>query len=92
MYAYDTEAELIKAFFEFIIMFDADILTGYNTDNFDWPYLLKRAEKLNLHANFSRIYGVSAKATPKMFSSNQMGNRESFEIHIPGRISLDVFP
>ncbi len=41
----DNETELLKKFISFIKAKDFDILTAYNGDNFDFPYLFKRIKK-----------------------------------------------
>ncbi|KAH0576980.1 DNA polymerase [Spironucleus salmonicida] len=89
---FETEREVLHAFFQYIKEFDPDLLTGYNIDNFDWPYVFKRAEINNVDVTFSRFSSFKAKATPKTFTSNQLGTRESYDINIPGRVSLDVLP
>lgn len=40
--SFDSEAEMLRAWHQFLIDSDADILTGYNIVNFDLPYLLNR--------------------------------------------------
>lgn len=42
----DTEEEMLMKWRAFLIQSDPDILTGYNVQNFDIPYLLDRAETL----------------------------------------------
>lgn len=43
---------MLEAWAEFVRSVDPDILTGYNINNFDLPYLLDRAKHLKLK-NFS---------------------------------------
>ncbi len=43
-----TEEELIQRFIETVNTEDPDILLGYNSDRYDFPYLTGRAEKLNI--------------------------------------------
>ena len=47
--------------------FDPDVLTGYNTDNFDFPYLISRAKLLGAEFKFSRVKGFECKAVEKVF-------------------------
>jgi len=42
------EAELLRRMKEVILEFNPDILTGYFTDGFDFPYLQTRAQKFNV--------------------------------------------
>ena len=44
----DSERENIKEFFRIIDEVKPDIITGYNSENFDWPYLFERADRLNI--------------------------------------------
>lgn len=37
----------------FIKKLDPDIITGYNTQNFDFPYLIDRAAHLGVGAGFA---------------------------------------
>jgi len=40
---FDTEKDMLGAWARFVLATDPDELTGYNTDNFDMPYLIERA-------------------------------------------------
>merc|ERR1719408_426791 len=55
---FETEAEMLMSFSEFLAQTDPDIITGYNIINFDLPYLLERAEALGL-PSFPRIGRVT---------------------------------
>lgn len=44
----DSERENIAKFFKIIDMIQPDIITGYNSENFDWPFLFERAERLSI--------------------------------------------
>ena len=44
--AYETEPAMLEAFVDYIVETDPDILTGWNFDDFDAPYLLDRLERL----------------------------------------------
>jgi len=44
----DSERETIQKFFRVIDMVKPDIITGYNSENFDWPFLFERAERLSI--------------------------------------------
>lgn len=41
---FDTERAMIAAFFDTLHLLNPDIVTDYNGDGFDWPYLLFRGE------------------------------------------------
>ncbi len=44
----NSERENIEKFFKVIDMIQPDIITGYNSENFDWPFLFERAERLSI--------------------------------------------
>ncbi len=45
----------IKEFVNFIKTYDPDIIVGYNSNGFDWPYLIKRSEVLGLTLDVGRV-------------------------------------
>lgn len=59
VFCFDKEEELIKAWYEFISTVDPDLVIGYNTTNFDFPYLIERAEALGVSVcSLGRIKGM----------------------------------
>jgi len=87
-----TEAELLRAFHEFVIDVDPDIITGYNMCNFDIPYILDRAKALKLSevAELSRVLDCASKTKSATFSSKALGTRDSKDTNIEGRIQMDM--
>ncbi len=75
------EKEMIQAFVKLIKEKDIDILSGYNSSNFDIPYLMKRAEKNGISFHIGR-YDEDVR-------QEHHGLLEA--IRIPGRINLDVY-
>ena len=69
-------------------------LTGYNTDNLDYPYLLTRAQVLGIKEKFvfSRIRSYVSQVVRKVKENQQQGKRETCEIIVPGRILFDMLP
>jgi DNA polymerase delta subunit 1 len=45
---YPTESRLLLGWKEHVVESDPDVITGYNIGNFDLPYVLGRAEALEL--------------------------------------------
>ncbi len=76
-----TEREMINEFTRIIRENDIDAIIGYNSSNFDIPYLIKRAEKTNADFGISR-YGT----VPK---TEHHGLIES--VKIPGRMNIDAY-
>ncbi|WP_456453484.1 DNA polymerase domain-containing protein, partial [Thermococcus sp.] len=79
-----SEREMIKRFIQVVREKDPDVLITYNGDNFDMPYLLKRAEKLGIRLFISRD---KEHPEPKM---QRMGDR--FAVEVKGRIHFDLYP
>ena len=71
--SFEDEGEMLLQWSEFVRQVDPDIVTGYNISNFDWPYLLDRAEALKVtkFPYFSRILGT--------FHANSIGSSRRFE-------------
>ena len=100
--SFNTEIDLLIGFRDLILATDPDFLTGYNIQNFDFPYLIDRAKTLAKQfpenkeipnfSNFSRKKGQNLDYTIKKFQSKQMGNKENREMVIDGRIMLDILP
>jgi DNA polymerase elongation subunit (family B) len=63
---------MLSAFRAFVISADPDVLTGYNINNFDLPYLIHRAEALKLQSflYLGRIKNVRSRVTNKSQETN----------------------
>jgi len=64
----NSERENIEKFFRIIDAVQPDIITGYNSENFDWPFLFERAERLSipiteLAITLNRISKIQRKET-----------------------------
>ncbi|PIK45708.1 putative DNA polymerase delta catalytic subunit [Apostichopus japonicus] len=89
---FEKEGDLLKAWSDFIVQVDPDIITGYNIQNFDFPYLINRANALRVgrFPFFSRIKDTKNVIKDSTFQSKQMGKRENKNINLPGRVQLDL--
>ncbi|MEM3781714.1 MAG: DNA-directed DNA polymerase [Candidatus Micrarchaeaceae archaeon] len=76
------EKDMLELFAKEIREGDYDIIAGYNSSNFDIPYILKRAEKLK--ANFS----ISRFENEKVY---EMHHGLLNLVKIPGRINIDIY-
>jgi len=86
------EKDLLQKWASFVRDCDPDILTGYNINNFDLPYLLNRAKTLRVD-NFSflgRIISTPSVIKETILQSKQMGKRENKSINIEGRVTFDL--
>lgn len=92
MKSYETEKEMLQQFEIFLQAVDPDFITGYNIQNFDFPYLLKRAQHLKVSnfGHFGRLSLTPSRLKDGKFLSKAMGMRDTKEINIDGRIQLDM--
>ncbi len=51
----EDEEELLKRFVQIIEKQDFDVITGYNTDLFDFPYIKERADQKAVDLNIGRV-------------------------------------
>jgi DNA polymerase elongation subunit (family B) len=99
VHAFPTEAQMILAWFDWMIKRDPDILIGYNVFGFDESYLWQRAEELKLikenaafHA-MNRLCELSGelKLEEKFLSSSAMGDNRMYIWTTQGRLQIDLF-
>jgi DNA polymerase, archaea type len=79
----DTEMDLIQRFKEIVIDYNPDIITGYFSDGFDFPYIKTRADKFKIKLDL----GVN-------HSEMNTGKKTDFrkgETRISGILHLDVY-
>ena len=91
------ESEMLMKWRAFLEAADPDIITGYNVQNFDIPYLLNRAEALGGSslagfAQWGRIRNAKAKMRDTTFQSAAYGKRQNVETTIDGRVIFDMLP
>lgn len=92
----DTEAELLLTFRDFIVNHDPDLIYGYNSDVFDWDYLMTRAEvvlnekQLLTFCTLSRDKTYRCKIEEAKFSSAAYGDNRYRRVDIPGRLNIDL--
>jgi len=79
--SFDSEKEMLEEFLKILKEYDPDVIVGYNINNFDLPYLIKRMQ----HLQILPIFGRSRKQ-PKV---QKVGER--YRISISGRIVFDVY-
>jgi len=70
---------LLREFVSYVQKYDPDIIVGYNSNNFDWPYLLERCRHLGIKLDVSKRLGVEP-------SKSVHGH-----VSIPGRINIDLY-
>lgn len=90
--SFQSESEMLSKWAEFFRELDPDIITGYNINNFDWPYLINRAKHLKVE-NFDflgRIKNIRSVIKDSVLQSKQMGRRENKSINFEGRVPFDL--
>lgn len=89
---YEREQDLLLDWSKFVNEVDPDVIIGYNTSNFDFPYLINRAEALKLKQfpYFSRLKHVQNVVSLEKFSSKAYGTLENKATNIDGRIQIDM--
>lgn len=100
--ASDVEEDMLLKWRVFLQACDPDIITGYNVQNFDIPYILDRAEtlckdkriksKMSQFKKWGRIKGADAKMRETTFQSAAYGKRNNMETTIDGRVIFDMLP
>ncbi|CAM9020652.1 unnamed protein product [Wickerhamomyces anomalus] len=92
IFEHQDERDMLLAWRDFVTRVDPDVIIGYNTTNFDLPYLLDRANALGLKdfPYFGRLKNIKQEAKDSVFSSKAYGTRESKVINIDGRMQLDL--
>ena len=90
--SFEEERELLLAWTQLLQEYDPDVIIGYNIMNFDFAYLLDRANalRINSFSFIGRLHDSSSKAKDTHFSSRAYGTRESKAVNIDGRITFDL--
>lgn len=86
------EQELLRKWADFMREVDPDIVTGYNIQNFDFPYLINRAKHLSVtqFPFLGRIRDSRTLVKDSVLQSKQMGRRENKIITMEGRVQFDL--
>lgn len=92
IFSSEEEGDMLMNWKDFIVKVDPDVIIGYNTANFDIPYLLDRASALGLKQFpfFGRMKHVKQEIKETTFSSRAYGTRDNKVVNIDGRMQLDL--
>ncbi|XP_037056261.1 DNA polymerase delta catalytic subunit isoform X3 [Peromyscus leucopus] len=90
--SYEREEDLLQAWANFILAMDPDVITGYNIQNFDLPYLISRAQTLKVERFpfLGRVTGLRSNIRDSSFQSRQVGRRDSKVVSMVGRVQMDM--
>ncbi len=83
------ERQMLKASYEFFAYIDTDIFLGWNTNTFDWPYELKRGEKLGLHNTVRRTLSRHRLKEIYQPPERTVKGKRVGVCNVPGRINID---
>ncbi len=72
------DREALKQFAEYVREKDPDVIVGYNSNGFDWPYLLERASRRRVRLAVSRAGGEPAQSVYGHYS-------------VVGRANIDLY-
>ncbi|NPA05363.1 MAG: DNA polymerase II [Crenarchaeota archaeon] len=70
---------VIREFINYVKSYDPDIIIGYNSNKFDWPYLLARAHYLGMRLDVTRRVG--AEPTTSVYG----------HVSVAGRLNVDLY-
>jgi DNA polymerase delta subunit 1 len=90
---FDSERLLLLRFQEIIKSSDPDLIYGYNSDAFDWNYLMTRADVLGITDQFSRLSRLKShrcRVEHASFQSSAYGDNKYLRVNIPGRLNVDL--
>ena len=90
--ACDTEEELLRSWGDFVRSVDPDVITGYNIQNFDIPYVIDRAQALNVPEMtfLGRLKSIKSTLKDSTLQAKQFGKRQTRLANIEGRIQFDL--
>ncbi len=79
-YAEDkNDRKVITSFIEYVRKYDPDIIVGYNSNKFDWPYLKERCKYLAVKLDVGRR--IDGEPSGGVYG----------HISIPGRLNVDLY-
>ena len=91
---YETEEEVIIAWAEFINRLDPDMISGYNVFGFDFAYIWKRAQELDIVNDikylFGRVKNLPSNLEIKKLASSALGDNTLLYITTPGIVQMDL--
>jgi DNA polymerase elongation subunit (family B) len=95
---FDTESDLLLAWFEWVVDEGFDVFSGYNIFGFDERYVWERLVELGLEESecvqrMTRLFddGGEMKLQEKFLSSSALGDNKMYMWNTPGRLRIDLY-
>ena len=88
----DSERANIAKFFRIIDYIKPDVITGYNSESFDWAFIFERAERLNINVSelaitLNRLHKIKRKSSTLKLG----GETEAYmQTHMYGYSIIDI--
>ena len=91
--SFETEKELLEDIINVFVLFDPDVITGYNINQFDFKYLLDRCNlhNLNIIGKLSRYKNNPATIYKKIRESSALGYNKMYLLNAEGRVVMDLY-
>jgi DNA polymerase elongation subunit (family B) len=92
---YDTEADILLGYTQFIQEFNPNIIVGYNILGFDIPYMIARSKTSHVIYDFDKqgfFKDAHAKEKTIKWSSSAYKNQEFQFLDAEGRLYVDLLP
>jgi DNA polymerase I len=80
--SFDSEKEMLEELVKIIYEYDPDIITGFNINNFDFPYILERMRRNKVSSVFGRCMQKHAIARKIM---------ARYKVSVTGRVVVDSY-
>jgi len=90
----DAERKMLKEYQRMMLAMDPDIVSGYNTNNFDFPFLTSRGNHLNIthFPYFGRLKNDRSDTRSDSKVSRAHGQIDSQHTRMTGRVQVDLLP
>lgn len=93
VHTFESEVDMLIAFRNYLVESDIDVISGFNSNVFDLPYMFKRAELLGVKGAFydcTRESTSPARFRESVFESKQSGSRLQVNWSLSGIVCFDV--
>jgi DNA polymerase elongation subunit (family B) len=96
-HSFENEPDMMRGFYNYVNSYDPDIITGYNSNNFDLSYFINRVQALNLRTSdnlefisMGRMKNRRDEDILKHSFSRATGERSYHTPQVPGRDCYDL--